>query len=141
MFILEEPKESLPYFEKALAYNNPRNGASLIRLFVNYSSAYAKMEEFDKALEKIKTAEMIALQSGQDILNPDIFIQYASIYNKRGDYKESLTHCSKADSALNAAHSHDMRTQEKIHWNFALNYKETKAYDKAIHYFKLIENT
>lgn len=140
-FALNNPEQSIPYFEQALAYNNYKRKVDAIRLLINYSSALVRISKFDQALEKIKKAENLALQLNRTQLKASVFIQYASIYNSIENNKKSLEYALLADATIKNARTNSIAIKEKIYWYLALNYKALKNYKNALYYFKLIENT
>lgn len=141
VFALAEPAKAIPYFEKALVYNNNKNKAETIRIFINYSTALRNLERYDDALEKNRNADMLAIKHDINAFDASIAIQYALIYNTTEDYEKSLKYSLKADSIQQNGSNYDLRTQEKVNWYLALNYKALGNYEKAIFYFKKIENT
>lgn len=141
VFILDEPEKSIPYFDKALTFSDKKDVVNNIRIYINYSGAYVGMTEFGKAIEQVRNAEMIAKKSNVDVMNAGIYAQYAMIYNTAEEYELSLDYALKADSIIQSQPRPDMRTGDKITWHLALNYKALGKFDKAIYYFKLLENT
>ncbi|MCJ8292652.1 MAG: histidine kinase [Crocinitomicaceae bacterium] len=139
-FVLEEPKKGIPYFDKALDYNKAKDQQNVIRININYSSAFVGIESFEKAIKKIRTAERVAKKVRPNYL-PSIYVQYSYIYSHFEKHEKSLKYALLADSLIKNNLNYGRGTQEKIYWYLGLNYKVFEKYDKAIYYFEKLTDS
>ncbi|MFK7787759.1 MAG: histidine kinase [Crocinitomicaceae bacterium] len=139
LFAKDDPDQAIPYFRKALKYRVRSRDGDMVRLLINYSSAFVKVGKYDQAVGLIKRAEKIHREHNLPTFEGSIYAQYALIYNYSGDYKKSLDYCLKGDSLIQSKSNIDGSSQGKIIRYLALNYKELKEYDKALYYFKQLE--
>lgn len=140
-FVLAEPENAISYFNKALAYTPSEDVKNLIRININFSSAYVGAANFKQALKRIQKAERISREANYLPFIPSIYVQYSLVYHNFGQYSKSLEYARLADSEFKKVPNFDPVAQDKIYWYLGVNYKELKEYRKAINYLERIEES
>ncbi len=142
-FVLSEPNDAIPYFKKALAFTPTGDIENLIRININYSSAFVLKRDFNQAIKCLQVAEQISRKSNFLPFIPSIFAQYASVYHVFGKYTKSLEYALMADSEIKKMPGMDpgKGTQYKIYWYLGLSYKDLHQNRKAIEYLERVRKS
>lgn len=140
-FVLNEPKEAISYFKKALTYAPHGDFQNLIRININYSSAYLRKRDYHQAIKCLQQAEKISNESNLKFFLPSVYVQYASVYHDFGKYTKSLEYALLADSEIKKTPGIDLVTQHKIYWYLGVSYKDLKQDRKAIDYLEKVRKS